>query len=131
VVGRGFIGYLRLGIQIYRQFRYSRVVLGLDESSMKQESQTVSFTAMKDGTEEDYKLLQSLEEPYLSLTADRVMSELRRHGESTLEGYRITRLEHALQSATRAERDGADIDWVVGALLRKSHGWWNITVSFK
>jgi len=84
---------------------------------MKQTTETVSFTAMKDGTEADYKLLQSLEEPYLTLTADRVLAELRRHGEATLEGYHITRLAHALQSATRAERDGADIDWIVGALL--------------
>ena len=84
---------------------------------MKQTTDTVSFIAMKDGTEADYKLLQSLEEPYLALTADRVLAELRRHGEATLEGYRITCLDHALQSATRAERDGADIDWVVGALL--------------
>ncbi|MEM1300047.1 MAG: HD domain-containing protein, partial [Pseudomonadota bacterium] len=29
----------------------------------------------------------------------------------------ITRLEHGLQSATRARRDGADIDWVVATLL--------------
>jgi len=84
---------------------------------MTQNTDTVSFTAMKDGTEADYKLLQELEEPYLALTADRVIDELRRHGESTLEGYQLTRLEHALQSATRAERDGVDIDWVVGALL--------------
>lgn len=84
---------------------------------MTNNTDTVSFTAMKDGTEADYKLLQELEEPYLALTADRVIDELKRHGESTLEGYQLTRLEHALQSATRAERDGVDIDWVVGALL--------------
>ena len=40
-----------------------------------------------------------------------------RQGEETLEGYKITRLEHGLQSATRAEREGADIDWIVSALL--------------
>ena len=34
-----------------------------------------------------------------------------------MEGYKITRLDHALQSATRAHREGAYIDWVVGALL--------------
>lgn len=78
---------------------------------------TVSFTQMKDGTKEDYTLLEKLEKPYLALTADRVMDELRRQGEVSLEGYQITRLEHGLQSATRALRDGADIDWVVGALL--------------
>jgi predicted HD phosphohydrolase len=46
-----------------------------------------------------------------------VLEELRRQEHVTLEGYRITRLEHGLQSATRAERDGADIDWIVAALL--------------
>ncbi len=79
--------------------------------------QTVSFTHMKDGTKDDYDLLEKLEKPYLSMTADRVLDELRRQGEVTLEGYKINRLEHGLQSGTRALRDGADIDWVVGALL--------------
>ena len=80
-------------------------------------AQTVSFTQMKDGTKADYELLEKLEKPYIALTADRILDELRRQGDATLEGYRITRLDHGLQSATRAERDGADIDWVVGALL--------------
>lgn len=78
---------------------------------------TVSFTQMIDGTKDDYMLLEELEKPYLSLTADRVLDELRRQGAVSLEGYKITRLDHALQSATRALRDGADIDWIVGALL--------------
>ena len=77
----------------------------------------VSFTAMKDGTREDYEILAKLEKPFLALTADRILTELRQSGENTLEGYQITRLEHALQSGTRAMRDGADIDWIVGALL--------------
>jgi predicted HD phosphohydrolase len=81
------------------------------------ETRTVSFTQMKDGTKEDYELLAELEKPYQAMTADRVLDELRRHGTATMEGYRITRLEHGLQSATRALREGADIDWVVGALL--------------
>ena len=78
---------------------------------------TVSFTQMKDGTKEDYMLLHELEQPYKEQTAARVLRELARQGEDTLSGYRITRLEHALQSASRAWRDGADIDWVVSALL--------------
>lgn len=80
-------------------------------------SDKVSFTQMKDGTRADYLLLEEKEKPYLAMTADRILDELRRHGETTLEGYRITRLEHGLQSATRALRDGADLDWIVGALL--------------
>ena len=81
------------------------------------DTRTVSFTQMKDGTKDDYLLLEELEKPYLSMTADRILDELRRQGEVTLEGYRITRMTHGLQAATRAERDGADVDWIVGALL--------------
>jgi len=84
---------------------------------MNTRSRTVSFTQMKDGTKEDYELLRKHEEPYLRLTADRILSELHRQGKATLEGYKITRQQHGLQSATRAEADGVDIDWIVGALL--------------
>ena len=77
----------------------------------------VSFTQMKDGTAEDYELLAELEKPFHGLTAERIIQELRRQGEMTLEGYKITRLDHGLQAATRAEDEGADIDWIVGALL--------------
>lgn len=81
------------------------------------DGRTVGFKQMKDGTREDYLLLEEKEKPFHAMTPDRILDELRRHGEATLEGYRITRLAHGLQSATRAERDGADIDWIVGALL--------------
>ncbi|MFT4782630.1 MAG: putative HD phosphohydrolase [Paracoccaceae bacterium] len=79
-------------------------------------SDTVTFTAMKDGTKDDYALLEKLEKPYLALTPDRILDELRRQGTASMEGYKITRLDHALQSATRARRDGADTDWIVAAL---------------
>ncbi|MEJ2016364.1 MAG: HD domain-containing protein [Limibacillus sp.] len=78
---------------------------------------TVGFTQMKDGTREDYQLLRELEEPYIQGTADRLLRELASQGEESLSGYRINRLQHALQTATRARRDGADDDWVVAALL--------------
>ncbi|MGI9417499.1 MAG: HD domain-containing protein [Geminicoccaceae bacterium] len=77
---------------------------------------TVSFTQMKDGTAEDYELLDAMEEAYATGTADRVLDYLKRL-ERSLSGYQISRLDHSLQTATRAERDGADIDWVVTALL--------------
>ena len=80
-------------------------------------TRTVSFTRMKDGSREDYLLLHELEKPFVAMTAGRILRELRHQAEETLAGYRITRLEHALQSATRALRDGADADWIVGALL--------------
>ena len=78
---------------------------------------TVSFTQMKDGTKEDYELLAGFEHAYQQMTPERVLAELARQGEMSIEGYKITRLDHGLQSATRAEADGADLDWIVGALL--------------
>jgi predicted HD phosphohydrolase len=78
---------------------------------------TVSFTQMKDGTRDDYVMLHEFEKQHFTGTADRIMRELERQAEETIEGYRITRLEHALQAATRARRDGADDDWVISALL--------------
>jgi len=76
----------------------------------------VSFTQMKDGTKEDYDFLTAHEIDHTRHTAKRLLKALVELDES-LSGYRITRLGHSLQSATRAWRDGADIDWVVSALL--------------
>ena len=78
---------------------------------------TVSFTQMKDGTREDYLLLHDAEDAYVSRTPDRLLRELASQAVEPMEGYKITRLGHALQSATRAERDGAGTDWIVAALL--------------
>ena len=74
------------------------------------------FTQMKDGTKEDYLLLEKHEKKYIEGTADRLikfMSGL----SNTLEGYQITRLEHSLQTATRALNDKADDEMVVATLL--------------
>lgn len=76
----------------------------------------VSFTQMKDGTREDYAFLHEHETEFTKGTADRLLNALVGLDEG-LSGYQITRLGHSLQSATRAERDGADIDWIVAALL--------------
>lgn len=76
----------------------------------------VKFTAMKDGDKADYDLLDHLERDYASKTSDRLLDALVQLDES-LSGYQVTRLGHSLQAATRAWRDGADIDWVVAALL--------------
>ena len=78
---------------------------------------TVNFTAMKDGTKEEYEFLREQEHDFFSMTAERLLRELASQEHDTIGGYRVTRLQHALQSATRAENDGADADWIVGALL--------------
>ena len=76
----------------------------------------VKFTAMKNGSKEDYLLLDGYEQKYINGAPDRIlkfMSGLK----STLEGYKITRLEHSLQTATRAFNDKASDEMIVAALL--------------
>ena len=76
----------------------------------------VSFKEMKKGTREDYLLLDEHEKKFVEGTADRIlkfMSTLTK----TLEGYQVSRLEHSLQTATRAHKDGRDVEYVVCALL--------------
>ena len=77
---------------------------------------TVSFTAMADGTREDYQLLDRLEDDFAAGTADRVLAHLRELSGS-VGGYKVDRLEHSVQTATRAYRDGAEEELVVAALL--------------
>jgi len=76
----------------------------------------VKFTQMKDGTKDDYLLLEKHEKKYIEGTADRLIKFLSDLN-NTLEGYQITRLEHSLQTATRALNDKADDEMIVAALL--------------
>lgn len=77
---------------------------------------TVDFIAMADGSAADYALLDEYERTYIEGTADRVLDMLRTLDRS-MGGYQVSRLEHCLQSATRAQRDGADEELVMAALL--------------
>ena len=76
----------------------------------------VKFTQMKDGDEEDYNFLTKHEVEHTKGTANRLLKALVELDQS-LSGYKVTRLGHSLQSATRAFHSGADIDWIVSALL--------------
>ena len=77
---------------------------------------TVKFTEMKNGLKEDYLLLDKYEQEYINGTADRILKFMSGLN-STLEGYKITRLEHSLQTATRAFNDKASEEMIVAALL--------------
>jgi predicted HD phosphohydrolase len=77
---------------------------------------TVQFTEMRAGTAEEYALLARLERQHVESLVDRVVAALQRLDDS-LGGYRVTRLGHSLQTATRAQRDGADVELVVAALV--------------
>jgi len=76
----------------------------------------VNFTEMKNGTKEDYQLLEKYEKNFERETADRILKYLSAQT-TTLEGYQITRLEHSLQAATRAFKNGESEEMVVATLL--------------
>ena len=76
----------------------------------------VKFTEMKHGTKEDYLLLDKHEKKYIEETADRILKFMSGLTQ-TLEGYQVSRLEHSLQSATKALREGEDEEIIVAALL--------------
>ena len=76
----------------------------------------VNFTEMKHGTKDDYLLLEKHENDFERRTADRILKFMSNLND-TLEGYQVSRLEHSLQTATRALNDKVDDEMVVAALL--------------
>jgi len=75
----------------------------------------VGFTAMDHATRADYDLVFAHDADNIAGHAARVIAFLNMmDGESP---YQISRLDHCLQTATRAERDGADEETIVCALL--------------
>ena len=76
----------------------------------------VSFTEMKNGTKEDYLLLDKHEKDFERETANRILKFISSLN-NTLEGYQVSRLEHSLQTATRAFKNGESEEMVVAALL--------------
>ena len=77
---------------------------------------SVSFTRMADGTAEEYAFLTHLYEKCRNGVSDRLLELLKAMKGNKL-GYQVDRYTHSLQSATRAESDGADEETVVCALL--------------
>ncbi|MEM7409682.1 MAG: HD domain-containing protein [Myxococcota bacterium] len=75
-----------------------------------------TFTRMQDATREDYQVIGKHSLDFFQGLPDRVLRHLQiLDGDSG--GYAVSRLTHSLQTATRAERDGRDDEYVVCALL--------------
>lgn len=74
------------------------------------------FTAMTEGTPEDWAIIARHYREFAGGVADRVLDHLRLL-DGDFGGFPICRLEHSLQTATRAHRDGRDERYVVMALL--------------
>ena len=76
----------------------------------------VSFHRMEDSTREDYELLDRYEREYVVELPGRILAALSQL-EHSFGGYAVSRLAHSLQAATRAQRDGADEELIVAALV--------------
>ena len=75
-----------------------------------------TFRAMTEGTQEDWMAIGRAAAPHRGELADRLLAHLtlldNDHG-----GFAVDRLEHSLQTATRAYRAGQDEEYVVCALM--------------
>ena len=76
----------------------------------------VSFTAMENGTPDDFALVKANDHDTHNDLSERVKSLLQSSADDD-GAYQISRLDHSLQSATRALNGHADDDWVFAALL--------------
>lgn len=74
-----------------------------------------TFTAMRDATREDYQIIGHHSLEFFVGLPERVMAHLKLLAGDT-GGYAVDRLTHSLQTATRAQRDGRDDEYVVCAL---------------
>jgi predicted HD phosphohydrolase len=74
------------------------------------------FTAMRDASGDDYRLIGRHSLEFFQGLPDRILTHLRILSGDT-GGYAVDRLTHSLQTATWAQRDGQDDEYVVCALL--------------
>jgi predicted HD phosphohydrolase len=83
---------------------------------MKAANARATFKSMRQSTQRDWALIGARVRAYNDGLPDRVLQHLRMlRGDDS--GYAVSRLEHSLQTATRAQRDGRDQEYVVCALL--------------
>ena len=75
-----------------------------------------SFSAMVDGTADDYAKISAAFGEFSKTLPDRVMAHLQML-QGDFGGFAVDRFEHSLQTATRAFKDGKDEEYVVCALL--------------
>jgi predicted HD phosphohydrolase len=83
---------------------------------MNDEPSRAAFRSMEEGTAADWAVIGSHFFPYAQALADRVLAHLNLL-DGDYGGFPVDRLQHSLQTATRAHRGGESEDYVVMALL--------------
>src|SRR6201992_2581983 len=79
-------------------------------------SDRAQFRARSEGTQEDWMKIAVASQEFGRGLPDRVLSHLKML-EGDCGGFPVDRMEHSLQAATLAHRDGMDEEYVVCALL--------------
>ena len=79
-------------------------------------AQQASFTAMTNASAEDWAIIGSHYGEFAKGLTQRLVDHLKLL-DGDFGGFPVDRLEHCLQTATRAHRDGRDEEYVVCALL--------------
>ena len=83
---------------------------------MTEQQDQAQFSAMTEGTQEDWSIIGAHFRDFSKGLAGRVLAHLNLLS-GDFGGFPVDRLEHSLQTATRAHRDGRDERYVVMALL--------------
>ena len=74
-----------------------------------------NFHAMTESSAQDWQAYMVAAAPFNQAHADRLIASLKQLDEE--DSFAVSRLEHSLQTATRAHRDGRDEEYVVCALM--------------
>jgi len=90
--------------------------LTADQDTSHDDLPRASFTSFEESTAEDWAKIIPQISVTQSLVADRVI-RLMRALETDHGGFPVSRLEHSLQTATRAERDNRDDEYILCALI--------------
>ena len=80
------------------------------------DNQRAKYHAMADGTAEDWQIIVAHAAPFTKDLPNRLVAHLKLLA-GDCGGYAVDRLEHSLQTATRAAQAGEDEEYVVCALL--------------
>lgn len=90
--------------------------MDVSEDTLHGAAERAKFRQMKEGTQEDWAIIGGHFREFAAGLPERVLDHLRLL-DGDFGGFPVDRLEHSLQTATRAHRDGRDEQYVVMALL--------------
>ena len=85
-------------------------------TSVTPDAERASFTTFEESTAADWSVIASQLPVTQAIAAANIIDQLRML-ERDRGGFPVTRLEHSLQTATMAEEDGRDAEYVLCALL--------------